>query len=136
VKTMFDNTEFVSSLYAAFGRGDVQTILDACDPAIEWVSNCGDDAIPWGGTRSGPAGVLSFFRALEEHLAFEAFEPQRFLDAGNAVTVLGRTRARSKSGGRGMFDSEWAHVFTIADGRVTRFQEFYDTAAIQRALAA
>jgi ketosteroid isomerase-like protein len=27
------------------------------------------------------------------------------------------------------FESEWVHIFTIKDGLVTRWQEFFDTAA-------
>jgi uncharacterized protein len=50
------------------------------------------------------------------------------------VTVLGRTLARVKSTGK-KIDSEWAHVFTFRGGRVARFQEFYDTAAIVEAIA-
>ena len=133
---MTDNSAFVRSLYDAFGRGDLQSIIDNVDPAIEWVSNGSGETIPWGGTRSGRAGVASFFQALGDNLDFEAFEPRQFLDAGDAVTVLGRSRARSKGDGGGTFDSEWAHIFTIRDGKVARFQEYYDTAAIERLLAA
>ena len=133
---MTDNPAFVRSLYDAFVRGDLQTILDNVDPAIEWVSNGSGESIPWGGTRSGRAGVASFFQALGDNLDFEAFEPRQFLDAGDAVTVLGRSRARSKGNGGGTFDSEWVHIFTIRDGKVARFEEYYDTAAIERAIAA
>ncbi len=133
---MTDNSAFIRMLYDAFGRGDVQTILDNVDPAIEWVSNINGDTVPWGGKRSGKAGVASFFQALAENLDFEVFAPHQFLDAGEAVTVLGRTRARFKTGGHGLFDSEWVHIFTIASGKLTRFQEFYDTAATELARAA
>ncbi|RXR30772.1 nuclear transport factor 2 family protein [Sphingobium fluviale] len=130
---MIDNSDFVRSLYEAFGRGDVQTILDNVDPAIEWVSNGNHETIPWGGKRDGEAGVASFFQALGDNLDFEMFEQHQFCDAGNVVTVLGRSRAQFKTGGRGIFDSDWAHIFTIEGGQLTRFQEFYDTAAIEQA---
>ena len=133
---MTDNSAFVRSLYDAFGRGDMQSMFDNVDPAIEWVSNGSGETIPWGGKRNGRAGVASFFQALGDNLDFEAFEPRQFLDSGDAVTVLGRSRARFKDNGRGTFDSEWVHIFTIRDGKVARFQEYYDTAAIERALAA
>lgn len=133
---MTDNSNFIRSLYDAFGRGDVTTILDNLDPSIEWASNGDGKIIPWGGKRSGVAGAASFFQALSDNLDFELFEPRLFLDAGDAVTVLGRTRARVKKPGGGTFDSEWAHVFTVKDGKLARFQEFYDTAAIVAAIAA
>jgi len=133
---MSASTDFVGFLYAAFGRGDVQTILDNLDPSIEWVSNGDPNTIPWAGKRTGAEGALSFFQLLGGTLDFEVFEPGQFLDSGDTVTVLGRTRARNKTGGRGVFDCEWAHIFSIRNGKLARFQEFYDTAAIERALAA
>jgi uncharacterized protein len=128
------NADLIRSLYAAFGRGDVKTILDNLDPAIEWTSN-GDGALfPWGGRRSGVAGVASFFQALADHLDFEAFEPREFFEAGDTVTVLGRTRARVKKTGRA-FDSDWAHVFTLRSGKLGAFREYYDTKSVADALA-
>jgi uncharacterized protein len=125
----------IRQLYAAFQRGDVKAILDSLDPAIEWSSN-GDAAnIPWGGDRHGVAGAASFFQTLVDTLNFEIFEPRDFFEADDTVIVLGRTRARVKTSG-GVFDCDWAHVFSLKDGKLARFREFYDTAAIVHAFAA
>lgn len=133
---MPDNLVLIRSLYDAFGRGDVETILESVDPDVEWISNGNAETIPWGGKRFGRAGVASFFEALGEHIDFEVFEPRQFIGGGEMVTVLGHGRARFKSGGNGIFDSEWAHIFAITDGKLSSFREFYDTAAIERARAA
>lgn len=133
---MSNNAELIRSLYNAFERGDMKTILDQLDPSIEWISFSDPNTVPWGGKRSGVSGAASFFQALAENLDFEAFEPRQILAAGDHVTALGRTRARFKKAGGGTFDIEWAHVFTIENGKVTRLQEFNDTAAIEHALAA
>lgn len=132
---MTDAAAFIRSLYAAFGEGDVRKILDNLDPAVEWRSNGDSKTIPWGGRRDGVAGAASFFQALADNLDFEVFEPGEFHAAGDTVTVLGRTRARNKKAGRGVFDCAWAHVFTVRNGKLARFLEFYDTAAIEHALA-
>ena len=132
---MSDHAALVQSLYAAFGRGDLGFILDRCAPDIVWESNCDPARVPWGGAHHGTAGVTAFFQALTGNLAFEAFEPGDAHVSGEKVFVLGRTRARHAHGGQGAFDSGWVHVFTIADGRLARFAEFYDTAAVERALA-
>jgi ketosteroid isomerase-like protein len=131
-----DNSTLIRSLYDAFGRGDVKTILDNIDPSIEWISNGDGRTIPWGGKHRGIEGVASFFQALADNLNFEAFEPREFLASGDAVIVLGRTRAHFMKAAGGTIDSEWAHVFTIKNGKLARFQEFYDTAAIEHAIAA
>jgi uncharacterized protein len=128
------NSDLIRSLYAAFGRGDVKTILDSVDPTIEWVSNGDDKIIPWGGRRGGVAGAASFFQSLAENLEFEAFEPREFFEDGDTVIVVGRTRARVKTGG--VFDSDWTHLFTLKNGKLLRFREFYDTKSIADALAA
>lgn len=133
---MSDQAAFVGSLYAAFGRGDLGFILERCAPDISWDSNCDADRVPWGGRRQGTDGVTAFFQHLTGHLAFEAFEPAAPHVSGDTVFVLGRTRARHRNAGQGVFDCEWVHVFTLADGRLVRFQEFYDTAAVERALSA
>jgi hypothetical protein len=132
---MSENIHLIRSLYGAFGRGDVNYILANLDPSIVWASNGDGGRIPWGGERRGHAGAASFFQALADNLDFEVFEPRLFMDCASAVTVLGRTRARMKAGG-GVFDCEWAHVFTLQNGKLARFQEFYDTAAIVDAIAA
>jgi ketosteroid isomerase-like protein len=133
---MSDNSKLIRALYDAFGRGDVKAILDNLDPSIEWVSNGDGKVIPWGGKRAGVMGAASFFQSLADNLEFEIFEPHQFFDSGDTVTVLGRTRARVKKGGAGIFDCEWAHIFTLRNGKLIRFQEFYDTAAIIDAIAA
>ncbi len=131
---MVDHAAFVGSLYAAFGRGDLGFILEQCAADIAWESNCDADRVPWGGRREGLAGVTAFFQNLTGHLEFEVFEPGPPRVSGDTIFVLGRTRARHRHAGQGVFDCEWVHVFTMADGRLARFQEFYDTAAVEHAL--
>lgn len=130
------NADFVRKLYAAFGRGDINCILENLDPAVEWVSNGDAELIPWGGRRNGISGAASFFQSLADNLDFDAFEPREFFESGDTVIVIGRTRARVKNRGGGIFDCEWAHVFTLRNGKLARFHEFYDTAAIATAIAA
>lgn len=132
---MSDNKALIQSLYAAFGRGDVPFILANLADSIEWVSTGDAGAIPWAGIRRGRQGTLSFFEALGSNLEFELFEPAQFAADGDLIFVRGRTVAKVKGTGR-RFDSEWVHIFTIANGRITRFQEFYDTAAIVAAVRA
>jgi len=128
-----NNVDLIRSCYAAFQRGDMKTIFDALDPAIDWVSNGDDKVIPWAGRRRGVEGAAAFFQALGEALDFELFEPQDFHLSGDTVAVVGRTRARVRASG-GRFDSAWAHVFTVRNGRLVAFREFYDTLSIAGAL--
>jgi ketosteroid isomerase-like protein len=130
---MPDNKAFVASLYAAFGRGDIPFILAHCDESIFWNSNDASGVVPWGGTRQGRAAVSGFFDALAANLDFEIFDPRRFAADGDLVFVQGRTVATVKATGR-RFDMAWVHLFTVEGGRMTRFEEFYDTADVTPAL--
>lgn len=132
---MTDPLTNVHAMYAAFGRGDLKAILDRLDPSVAWISSTTAEVVPWCGIHAGASGVASFFEALGGNLDFEAFEPRAFHEAGDTIVVLGRTLARVKKTGK-TFDSEWAHVFSFGDGKLLRFQEFYDTAAIAAAFVA
>jgi ketosteroid isomerase-like protein len=131
---MPDDKALVQSLYAAFGRGDISFILAHCDESIFWSSNDSSGVVPWGGTRQGRQAIPAFFDALAANLDFEVFDPRRFASEGGLVFVQGRTVAKVKATGR-RFDMQWVHLFTIDGGRVTRFEEFYDTAGIAPALS-
>ena len=132
---MPDNKAFVASLYAAFGRGDIPFILAHCDEAIFWRSNDASGLVPWGGTRQGRQAVPAFFDALAANLDFEIFDPRRYAADGDLVFVQGRTVATVKATGR-RIDMQWVHLFTIDGDRVTRLEEFYDTADVTPALRA
>jgi hypothetical protein len=54
------------------------------------------------------------------------FVPESFICDDNQVVVLGRERCRSRQTGR-EFEVQWAQVFKVEDGRVSRFVEYIDT---------
>jgi ketosteroid isomerase-like protein len=60
------------------------------------------------------------------------FEPREFIAQGDKVVSLGHYRWRVKTTGR-EFSSDFAHVFTVRDGKIVSFQEYTDTASAARA---
>jgi ketosteroid isomerase-like protein len=50
------------------------------------------------------------------------------------VTVLGWQKVRAWPTGR-VWETHFAHVFTLVDGKVARVREFYDTVPIAQAFA-
>ncbi len=55
------------------------------------------------------------------------YEPEELLDLGGRVLVLGRMVGSGAGSGVG-FNQEWADLFTISRGQVTREQVFFDRA--------
>ena len=119
--------EVVQQAYAAFGRGDVAAILALVADEVDW-RFCGAKGLPYTGVFTTRAEVDRWFAAVAAVDDVQAFEPKEFIAAGDHVTVLGWERSAARPRGS-VFETEWAHVFTVRHGRITRFWGLYDTQA-------
>ena len=129
------NTQVVQEAYAAFGRGDVQGILDRLDDSIVWKGVYGAAPhVPTSGERRGKTQVGEFFKQVAQSVNFSRFEPKEFIASGDKVVALGHYTATTPIGKS--FDSDFAMVFTLRDGKVIEFQEFMDSAAVNAAYTA
>jgi ketosteroid isomerase-like protein len=116
----------VHQVYQAFGRGDVPSLLDLIGDPVDW-EFVGSPGLPYAGPRRSRAEVGEFFAAVSSADEIHAFEPREFIDAGEHVTVLGWERTTARDTGK-EFSSEWIHLFTVRDGKVTRWRGFFNTA--------
>jgi uncharacterized protein len=121
------NIGVVQGGYAAFGRGDIPSLLSMLDDNVEWKTPGAAD-LPTAGTRRGQAEVAEFFGKVNELFDFEAFEPQSFMADGDRVVVLGTNRYKVKGGSGQSLTEDWCHIFTIKNGKIVSFQEYLDTA--------
>src|ERR1700682_2291043 len=84
------NLATVSEIYAAFGRGDIPTILDkiALDCRWEsWANNRAQESgVPTLQPRTGPAGVSDFFAAVGQ-LDFHDFQVLDLFGSERQVAV-------------------------------------------------
>ena len=129
------NTKVVQDAYAAFGRGDIPTLLTYLTDDIHWQPVIGTAThVPFSGERKGKVGVAEFFKQVSEAEDFQLFEPREFVAQGDTVVAIGHYRAVTKATGR-TFDSPFVMVFTLRDGKVASFREFTDSAAINAAFA-
>lgn len=129
---MATNREIIQSLYEAFARGDAGTVLGAFDPGIVW--NDAEnfpyaDRNPYVGPQAVAEGI--FGRIMTEWDGFTV-NPETLLQDGDAVVALGRYRGTFRATGRAI-DAQFAHVWTLRDGRVVQFQQYVDTAQVARA---
>jgi ketosteroid isomerase-like protein len=122
----------VQSLYAAFGRGDIATIIAALAPDIEWRLTGSRSDYPLLGTWQGPKGVQAFFDKLAEIQEFSEFTPREFVAVGERVFVFGHYAASIRKNGR-KAASNWIHIFTVRGGKLAALLEFTDTAEFARA---
>ena len=126
-----DNVSLLKNLYAAFGRGDIPSVLAALSADIEWHQAEGNPYMPSGEAWVGPDAVLkNLFTRLGTEWDDFAVHPGSFHGAGGSVIVEARYSGTYKSTGKSM-DVQVCHVWDVKDGKVARFQQYVDTAKLQ-----
>jgi hypothetical protein len=127
------NREIIVSFYAAVARADGQSALSVFDPAIVWTEAEGfpyADRSPYVGPAAVAEGV--FFRLGFEWDNFQAV-PSEYLDAGDRIVALGRYYGTYKAT-KIELDAQFAHIWTLRDGKIAAFQQYTDAAQAVRAV--
>ena len=91
-----NNIQKMQSLYAAFGRGDINTILSNVSDDADWGTDTVANAVPWYGIRRGREGVADFFATLDREVEFTTFEPKVFAAASRPGLRPRRHRLQSE----------------------------------------
>ncbi|MCA1591947.1 MAG: nuclear transport factor 2 family protein [Acidobacteria bacterium] len=126
-----ENQQGVRTMFEAFGRGDVPAMLGVVSDEVDWAIT-GPSSVPYYGERKGHQGVIDFVTQLGSNVEFEKFEPGKFIASGDNVIVLDSERGRVRGTGK-TFDTDWAIVFTVRDGKITNFRCYENTAAVSEA---
>lgn len=128
---MNKNTDIARGVYAAFGRGDIPSVLATLSPDIQWTEAEGG---PYGGVSVGPNAVLQnvFMKLGGEWDGYSAV-PHEFVADGDTVVALGEYSGTYKATGRS-FTAPFAHVWKFRDGKAVSFQQHTDTAVHRRPL--
>jgi len=128
---MIPNAATIRSLYEAFARGDVPTVLGALAPDVRWTEA---EGFPYGGTYSGPQAVLEnvFMKLGGEWEGFAAV-PRELVSEGETVVAIGMYSGKFKATGKSM-KAPYVHVWKFKGGKVQVFEQHTDTVLVQRAL--
>lgn len=122
-----ENIELVRQAYQNFKTGNIQALLNLMAEDVTWqlpeIEN-----VPFSGRREGRGQVGEFFSLLSGDQDVVQFEPREFVAQNDKVVALGTYNWRVKATGR-EYGGEWAHVFTVRDGKISGFNEYMDTAA-------
>jgi len=121
--------ELVKQLYSRWEQGDLRAGREILDESLTTVWAPG---FPTAGIYRGPhehAGAMREWLGEWDDFALSADE---FIDAGDSVVVPFSVRARGKGSGAWV-ERRWAHVWTLRNGRVVRFEVHLD---VDRALEA
>lgn len=128
-----ENVKTIQTVYEAFGRGDVQAILDVLANDVDFASEPDQKIAPWHGRRS-KAEVPAFFQALADTVDVTEFTPLAFASNDTDVMVVIRfgmkVKATNKSG-----TMDLHHWWRFRDGKVVMYRGTEDTALTARLLS-
>ena len=116
------NIDRIHDVFAAFGRGDVQHILNHLTDDVQWVSHM-DPIVPWSGDFSGVGRVPAFFEAIFENVDVLGFEPLEFYAEQATVISIGTFSCRSKETGRDV-TARWVFIFRFRNDRISSYEQF------------
>ena len=126
-----NNIQIVKDAYDKFTTGNIEGLLDLLAEDVHWNTPEIENA-PFGGVQSGQAGVGEFFAQLAGSEDTTLFDITEYIAQGNRVVTLGKYGATVKETGRS-YEIEMVHIFTVKDGKISSFDEFFDNAVAGRA---
>ena len=120
-----ENVEAFKRGLEAGNRGDVETLLQELDPAVEW--HAALHAL-LGGEQTvfrGHDGVREMLRDLNEAFGEIHIEISEVRDLRDGLVAIGRTRTRGKESGAET-DTPLALVTEVRDGKTISIRAFLD----------
>ena len=124
-----ESVDVVSRFFDAFNAGNIDAAFATLSPDIEWTYYGPEDRIPFAGTFHGHAGVKDFFDRVGRTIQIREMTPLSLVGIEDEVYGRGIEHSTSLATGRD-YRVQWAHVYQVQDGLMTRFEEFIDTATV------
>jgi hypothetical protein len=128
---MSDLIQKIKDIYAAFGRGDIATILSSLTDDVSWEFEAPAD-LSWSGIRHSPQEAAGFFSGIAQEHADPMLEMTEFFSSADAVAAFGRYQATIKVTGIRV-DTPVAHYFKFRDRKIARYINVLNSAAFVEA---
>ncbi len=132
------NIQVIKDMYAAFTKRDLPVFLDYLSDDIDWqapVSRTISKEIVWSKPRSGRKEVEAFFKDLLGAIKPDKLDLLTFTAQDDRVIVEGTTYGSVISTGCS-YHNDWVMLFTLRDGKVIKFRQYYDSADVAAAFHA
>lgn len=122
------NVAILQKAFAAFGRGDIDGILEACADDAEF-HLAGPPTIPFAGTKKGKGEIRTYFETLIGTQQDANLRIDEFVAQNNTVVAIGHYSAKIKATGKPI-DTPLALSYHMQDGKIKEHRVFGDTAAL------
>jgi ketosteroid isomerase-like protein len=131
------NIAIVKDIYAAFGRGDVNAIMQHISDDLEYFGVVADrQVVPWHIRITKKQDVPKFFQAVAQSNEFTRFEPRDFAAGGAYVYCTISFDSTFRHNGKKLAVYNVIHRFKFKDGKVVEWRGTEDTALIAAAYEA
>lgn len=100
---------------------------------VEWWVAGPKEVLPFAGTWRGLDGIAEFQRLLGQTMRYDRTVVQKYLVDGDEVAAIFVGSGAARLTGR-PFESEILRLYTLAQGKIIRVRNYYDTAAYVRAV--
>ena len=127
-----ENVALVRGIYDSFAAGDVPAVLGAMSPDIVW-NEAENFPLADRNPYVGPDAILQgVFARLGADWDGFAVAVDEILDAGDTVVALGHYHGSCRATGKPI-RAQLVHVWRLAGGKATGFQQYTDTLQAARA---
>lgn len=120
-----NNLELVNHLYDSFSNKNIKEIIKILHLDVEW----GEPENPYnpaGGTRNGINGFLEWVNIGKQNEEILRLNITKMLTDENTVAVIGNMECLALPTGK-TYKSDFVHIIEIADNKILKFQEYFDT---------
>lgn len=125
-----DNRKLIEDMYAAYDRGDQNTVLDALDDALVFTWPTESSLTKLSGSVQGKSSFLERIKELHDEFEYLSFKPIDILVDGDRAAVRVQMQLKRRDNGRPL-DTHAAHFLTLRNGKVAELIEYFDTALVE-----
>ena len=117
-----DATATVKRMFAAFGAGDLDALLETVHPESRW-TYVGANPQLSRAEFTGHSQVRRFFERILERLEITAFNTDQFVVEGETVVIFG-SESGTVQATREPFRNEWSQKYVVKDDLIVEMAEY------------
>jgi len=127
--------ELVKGLYAAFGRGDLDSILAQLTDDVDWAVDTASTGAPWYGVRANKTAVAAFFDDIGKTVDISDFTPVSYAgnDSGDVFAIVRWAWTARETGKTATMQLH--HWWRVTNGKVSYFRGAEDVPTTLNALS-
>src|SRR5690554_228253 len=117
-----DPTGIVMRMFAAFGEGDLDTLIDLVHPESRWIYYGANPRL----SKSefvGKDEVRRFFEGIIKRLEMAEFNTDEFITEGDTVVIFGSEAGTVRKTGK-RFRNVWSQKYVVENNLIVEMEEY------------